>query len=87
LNWTGRRTEWLAVDLGEMGFLSRCSQMTVSDLWKCTSPSVPRRFAHPSGGVWAKVAQERRPALRGEALTFELIFEEVGAGGDFKGQP
>jgi len=39
-------------------------------------------IAHPEGGQVAQIAEA---ALRGEGHDFELIFEEIGVGGDFEG--
>jgi len=39
-------------------------------------------IAHPEGGQVAQIAEA---ALRGQGHDFKLVFEEVGAGGDFEG--
>jgi hypothetical protein len=77
----GKAGERLAIDLGvERIFVERLADDGVSFVEMDAFGAA--EIAHPKGGQVAQIAEA---ALRGEGHDFELIFEEVGVGGDFEG--
>src|SRR6266446_2274735 len=77
----GEAGEGFAVDLGvERIFVERLADDGVSFVEMDALSAA--ETAHPEGGQVAQIAEA---ALRGEGHDFELIFEEIGVGGDFEG--
>jgi hypothetical protein len=81
LEFDGEAGEGLAVDLGVDGILvERFANDGVGFVE--VDPFGAAKIAHPERGQVAQIAEA---TLRGESHDFELVFEEIGVGGDLEG--
>ena len=81
LEYDGEAGERLTVDLGVEGiFVERFTDDGIGFVEMDAFGAA--EIAHPKSGQVAQIAQA---ALRGEGHDFELVFEEVRPGCDFKG--